>query len=95
MNAPPAELLVAQRSAADWAPTVDELALQAVLDDCAYLRAYGGRETRWLDQALCIKRDQVERATRSYERRQLECALKACRCSLTGCMLTEGWRTRQ
>ena len=73
----PTELLVAQRAAADWAPTTDELALRAVLDDCEYLRAWGGRETRWLDQALRIKREQIVRATRSYERRQLEAARAA------------------
>jgi len=73
----PAELLVAQRAAQDWAPTTDELALAAVLDECAYLSAWGGRETRWLDDALRIEGARVEREQRSYQARQLAAARAA------------------
>lgn len=57
----PAELLVLQRASADWAPTTGDLALAHVADGAAYMRAYGQRDTRWLDVALRVSEAMVVR----------------------------------
>ena len=65
----PIDPLVVERAAAGR--SLDEIALDLVLDDCAYLRAWGGRETRWLDYALRVKRAYAERELGKYKQQAL------------------------
>ena len=58
--------LVVQRAAAGR--TLDEIALDLALDDCALLRAWGLRESRWLDYALRAKRAYAVRVLDAYRR---------------------------
>ena len=65
----PIDQLVIQRAAAGR--TLDEIALDLVLDDCADLRAWGVREPRWLDYALGVKRAYAVRVLDAYKRQAL------------------------
>jgi len=62
----PVDSLVVQRAAAGR--SLDEIALDLALDDCAHLRAWGQRESRWLDYALGVKRAYAERMLDAYRR---------------------------
>jgi hypothetical protein len=61
------DLLVVQRAAAGR--TLDDIALDMVGDDAAHVRAYGGRDPRWLDDAWRIKLAQAERPLERYRAR--------------------------
>ena len=65
----PIDQLVIQRAAAGR--TLDEIALDLALDDCALLRAWGVRESRWLDYALRVKRAYAVRVLDAYKRQAL------------------------
>jgi len=66
----PIDPLVVQRAAAGR--TLDEIALDLALDDCALLRAWGQRESRWLDYALRVKRAYAVRVLDAYRRQAIK-----------------------
>ena len=62
--------LVVQRAAAGR--SLDEIALDLALDDCAHLRAWGVRESRWLDYALRVKRAYAVLVLDAYRRQAIK-----------------------